>query len=97
MWYIAIINMTCIFECTWARLFWQDLKSVISVNVPILHPRSWASAIVDEKLVARKEACIILCGCCVVCMERNALWHGGGGRPITKSVRWVLETTFDLA
>ena len=29
--------------------------------------------------------------------ERNALWHGGGGRSITDSVRWVMETTFDLA
>jgi hypothetical protein len=48
------------FECTWERLFWQELKSVTSFKVPILHPRSWASDIVDENLVARKEACIII-------------------------------------
>jgi hypothetical protein len=29
-------------------------------------------------------------------MDRNALWHGGEGRSISESVRWALETTFDL-
>jgi hypothetical protein len=47
--------------------------------------------------VTRKEACIILYGCWAVWTERNASWHGEGGRSITESVRWVLETIFDLA
>jgi ribonuclease HI len=89
--------MHAFFECTWARLFWQELKSVTSIKIPAFHPRSWASDIVEEKLVTKEQACVILCGCWSIWTERNAIWHGGGGRSVSESVRWVMDTIFDLA
>ena len=35
--------------------------------------------------------------CWAIWTERNAMWHGEGGRSVIGSVRWVLETTYDLA
>jgi ribonuclease HI len=85
------------FECTWARQFWHELKMVSRIKVPELHPVSWASDLIDGKRVSVEDACVILCGCWAVWTERNAMWHGNGGKSISASVRWVLETTFDLA
>jgi hypothetical protein len=53
--------------------------------------------IVDGSVIPTSEACVILCACWSIWTERNDIWHGGGGRSITASVRWVFETTFDLA
>jgi ribonuclease HI len=86
-----------LFECTWARLFWEELKKVVSIKVPVLHPNSWSTDLIEGKIIKQEEACVILCGCWAVWTERNALWHGEGGRGILRSVRWALETTYDLA
>jgi ribonuclease HI len=62
-----------------------------------MHPSSWASDLLDGKIVPLKEACVILCGCWSIWKERNAMWHGEGGRSVTGSVQWALDTTYDLA
>jgi ribonuclease HI len=85
------------FECTWARLFWKDLKKIASINIPLLHPRSWATDLVEGKIVSLEIVCVILCGCWAVWQERNAVWHDEHGRSVTALVRWALETTYDLA
>jgi ribonuclease HI len=85
------------FECTWARLFWEELRRMTNIKIPRLHPNSWASDLLEGKVVSMSEACAILCGCWSIWTERNAIWHNEGGRSIVGSVRWVLDTTFDLA
>ena len=85
------------FECTWARLFWQELKKIAQIKIPVLRPNTWAIDLIDSPKVSRDMACVILCGCWAVWNERNVVWHGDGGRSVTASVRWVTELTFDLA
>lgn len=86
-----------LFDCTWAQLFWEELKKVTEINIPNLHPRSWSSDLISGDLIPLSDACVILCGCWAVWSERNARRHGEGGRNIIGSVRWALDTTYDLA
>jgi hypothetical protein len=30
-----------LFDCTWARIFWQELKKAVQIKIPELYPRSW--------------------------------------------------------
>ena len=85
------------FECTWACLFWKELKQVTLIKIPRLHPMTWATDLIDGSRVSMEDACVILCGCWAIWNERNAVLHGDGGRSITTSVRWVMDLTFDLA
>lgn len=84
------------FECTWARAFWQDLKDATAVKIPVLHPLTWPTDLVEGKLISEDDACLILCGAWAVWTERNAIWHGEGGRSVMQSVRWATETTVDV-
>jgi ribonuclease HI len=85
-----------LFECTWARRFWEGLHKAIGVKLPVLHRTSWATDLIDGKFLTEEQACYILCGAWAVWSERNAIWHGEGGRSVQQSVRWATETTFDL-
>jgi hypothetical protein len=29
-----------LFECSWARLFWQEIKKATSIKLPVMHPES---------------------------------------------------------
>lgn len=40
-----------LFECTWAKLCWAEIKQVAGIKVPELHPNSWA---MDIRNGARK-------------------------------------------
>jgi ribonuclease HI len=84
------------FECTWARLFWEEMKKATNIKIPLLHPTSWPSDIVEGRVVCEEHACTIICGAWAVWMERNARWHGEGGRSIGQSVKWATETAIDL-
>jgi hypothetical protein len=69
----------------------------MQIKIPKLHPRSWATDLIDGTKGTREEACAILCGCWLVWLERNSVWHGNEGQSIIGSVHWVMESTFDLA
>jgi hypothetical protein len=85
------------FQCTWAKLFWRELKMATTIKIPELHPDSWAIDLVEGSRVSMESACVILCGCWAIWMERNAVWHGESSRSISASVKWAMETTYDLA
>jgi hypothetical protein len=51
-----------LFECTWAKLFWEEVKSVTNVKVPDLHPNTWAIDLIDSDKVDQRDAAVILCG-----------------------------------
>jgi hypothetical protein len=78
-----------LFECTWARRFWEGLHKAIGVKLPVLHRTSWAADLIDGKFLTEEQACYILCGAWAVWSERNAIWHGEGGRSVQQSVRWA--------
>ena len=52
-----------LFDCTWARLFWKEMKTMMQIKIPVLHPHSWASDLIEGKLGSDQFVCIILCGC----------------------------------
>jgi hypothetical protein len=85
------------FSCTWAKNFWSELKKSMGIKVPTLHPRSWAMDLIDGSTLSKEQTSMVLCGCWASWRERNARKHGETGRSVTESVRWVMQTTFDLA
>jgi hypothetical protein len=50
-----------LFECTWARRFWQEIKQAIGTKILDLHPLT-ASDLVEGRLIPDDAACMILCG-----------------------------------
>lgn len=86
-----------LFECTWAQLFWGQMKQLTGLKIPSMHPESWPIDIVQGGLISAAEACLIMCGCWAVWSERNARRHGDAGRSVGASVRWSIDTTMDLA
>jgi hypothetical protein len=86
-----------LFDCTWAKIFWSELRSMAGIKIPLLHPRSWAMDLIDGSGLSEEHTSLILCGCWASWKERNARKHGEGGRSVTDSVRWVMQTTVDLA
>lgn len=67
------------------------------VKIPALHPNSWASDIIEGKMVIERDASIIvLCGVWAVWSERNARHHGEKGRHVMTSVKWTVDLALDL-
>jgi ribonuclease HI len=83
-------------KCTPAKAFWQQVKELSGVKVPLLHPVTWAKDLIDPKLVPRKNAAVILCGMWSLWMARNCKRHNRDTVPLHVSVRWALDTAFDL-
>jgi hypothetical protein len=48
-------------------------------------------------VLQKSEANMVLCGAWAIWTERNNLRHGEGQRSIKESIRWVIETSFDLS
>jgi hypothetical protein len=49
-------------ECTVAKFFWNQTKTLSGIKVLHLHPLTWACDLVDPRCVPSKEAAVILCG-----------------------------------
>ncbi|KAK1686574.1 hypothetical protein QYE76_047422 [Lolium multiflorum] len=75
----------------------SEIKVVLSVKIPSLHPATWAIDIIDSNKVDPRVAAIILCGGWAVWAERNARDHGESTRSIAQSVKWTTDITRDLA
>jgi hypothetical protein len=86
-----------LFECTWAKIFWDELRSMAGVKIPLLHPSSWAMDLIDVSGLSEEHISFVLCGCWAFWNERNARKLGEGGRSVTNPVHWVLQTVVDLA
>jgi hypothetical protein len=86
-----------LFECTWAKLLWQEIEAVTGVKIPDLHPSTWAIDIIDSTKLEPVDAAIILCGGWAIWSERNARTHGEQERTIPESVKWTVDITMDLA
>ena len=53
--------------------------------------------LIDGSSLNDAEVCMIICGCWSIWNERNSRRHGEGGRSVTSSIRWVMQTCLDLA
>jgi len=86
-----------LFECTWAKNFWHDIKVATSVKMPSLHPTAWAIDLIDSNKIEPKVASVILCGGWAVWSERNTRKHGECTRSVAESVKWTIDIAMDLA
>ncbi|KAK1620057.1 hypothetical protein QYE76_025574 [Lolium multiflorum] len=77
--------------------FNEEIRVVLSVKIPALHPSTWAIDIIDSNKVDPRVVAIILCGGWTVWAERNARDHGESTRSIAQSVKWTADITRDLA
>ena len=46
------------FKCTWALLFWEEIKRITSVKIPMLHPESWSMDMIERSFVPPQNAAI---------------------------------------
>jgi ribonuclease HI len=83
-------------ECTMAKYFWNQTKSMSGVKIPPLHPLTWARDLVDPGCVPPKDAAVILCGMWALWMARNSRRHGEVPRPVKVAAQWAIDTAFDL-
>jgi ribonuclease HI len=86
-----------LFHCTWAKLFWQEIRVVTGVKIPDFHPDSWAVDLIDSSRIRPRDAAVILCGAWAVWSERNARNHGEKSRTVSESVKWTADIALDLA
>jgi hypothetical protein len=63
-------------DCTLARLFWEDARTITGVKLPRLHERTWARDLLQPDICLRKNAAVILCGMWSLWMMRNKRRHG---------------------
>lgn len=83
-------------DCTVAKLFWDQVRLLTGVKVPLLHPLKWARDLVDPSVISEKDAAVIICGMWSLRMSRNKRRHGEDVVPIRVAVQWVPDTAFDL-
>ena len=85
-----------LFECTWEKLFWNEIQVATSVKLLVLHPDSWAMDLVGSKRLSLAEAAVILCGCWVVWSERNARDHDEHTRTVAQSLLRTSPSQVDM-
>lgn len=76
-------------DCTVAKLFWDQVRLLTGVKVPLLHPLTWARDLVDPSVISEKDAAVIICGMWSLWMSRNKRRHGEDVVPIRVAVQWV--------
>jgi hypothetical protein len=76
-----------LFQCTWAKVFSQDLRETVNLKLPLFHQESWAMDMIDNPKIKEEATTLIMCGCWAIWKERNTRKHGEGGSTVTGSVR----------
>jgi ribonuclease HI len=84
-------------ECTFARCFWKEMKTLTGIKLPPLHPVTWARDILDAAICPSDHISVILCGMWAVWCERNNRRHGEEPRTWRAACRWAIDTALDLA
>lgn len=83
-------------DCTIARLFWRDIKSLTGVKLPRLHPLTWASDILRGSFCSEKDRCLLTIGMYSLWAQRNKRGHGEDQLPLRQAVRWATDLGHDL-
>lgn len=74
-------------ECTAAKMFWREVKTITGVKLLSLHPVSWASDLLMYDLCNDKERAIVIIDMYSLWMQRNQRRHGDVHRPVSAAVR----------
>jgi hypothetical protein len=64
------------FDCPLAKRFWREVKKVMGITVPDLHPWSWATDILLPRVCAHATVAVVVCGAWDLWTGRNARDHG---------------------
>jgi hypothetical protein len=49
-------------KCSYAYHFWRSLADLTGVKLPNLHPATWTVDLLNDKICAENDRCVILCG-----------------------------------
>lgn len=60
-----------VLDCTVAKFFGEEVKLLTGVKVPLLHPITWASDLINPDVISPKNAAVILCGSVVVVDDKK--------------------------
>ncbi|CAD6268376.1 unnamed protein product [Miscanthus lutarioriparius] len=83
-------------ECTIARMFWRELKSITGAKIPDLNSYSWATDILLDGFSSDNERRIFIIGMYSLWMQRNKRRHGEDQIPVRTAVSWTVDLANDL-
>ena len=83
-------------ECTVARIFWQEMRSLSGAKLPRLHPHTWASNIMKPEFCFEHDHNVFCIGMYAMWLQRNKLRHGADRPPLRKLAQWSIDTAHDL-
>jgi hypothetical protein len=63
-------------KCSYASHFWRSLADLTGVKLPNLHPGTWNVDILNDKICAKKDRCVILYGMWSLQGARNDRKYG---------------------
>ena len=82
--------------CPLSKQFWSLFRELFDIKLPILHPLTWATDLLDVSLCPPPNACAILCGMWAVWKARNDRRHGKIPLNLEAACRWARDTSADL-
>lgn len=83
-------------DCTVAGFFWNTVREVTGIKVPMLHENTWARELLYDEVCTRQDAAVIMCGMWSLWMMRDSRKHGEKPIPVRTAVQWVWETSYEL-
>jgi hypothetical protein len=84
-------------QCTYAINFWEKFKSLTSIKVPKLNPRTWTRDLLDNSCCKDGNREVMLCGMWSLWNSRNDRRHGKSPIEPRLAVEWALEACFHLS
>ena len=64
------------FACLLARRFWGEVKKLMGITVPRLHPGSWGLDVLQPGVCSVATARVVICGAWALWTGRNGRRHG---------------------
>ena len=62
-------------KCTTTRMFWHEVKSLIGIKLPRMHPHTWASDILRDDIYSDKDHSVFTIGMYSLWTQRNKHRH----------------------
>lgn len=85
------------FTCPMARRFWREIKKLVGMSVPNLHPCSWTTDVLCREVCSPILAATIVCGAWCLWTGRNARRHGRKTWEPGATARYISSLLEDLA
>lgn len=85
------------FLCPVAQLFWQEVKLLSGIKVPMLHPDSWTTDIFKPEICPSRTTTWLVCGAWSLWNGRNNRRHGRKAWEPAAMARFISSVLEDLA